>query len=133
MERISHLTNEYFVSGTESGEINLWNIMKKKPILTTQSTESNKNYILSLDCLVNSDLCVTGSWDGFIKFWKIDLFSKQIECVNKINQDGFINDLSISKNGVLFGAISQEHRLGRWFRNSEVKNGVFVVKLPLNS
>lgn len=39
--------------------------------------------------------------------------------------------MSISKNGILVGTISQEHRFGRWFRNANVKNGIFVSKLGL--
>lgn len=131
MERITNLSNQFFVSGTQTGELDLWSINKKKPLLTTQATESSSFYITSLTAITLSDLCITGSWDGYLKFWKVDILNKKIECVQQFKQPGFINDLAVTKNGILFGGLGQEHRLGRWIRTTDVKNGVFVMKIPL--
>ena len=43
---------------------------------------------------------------------------------------GFVNALQLSPNGrFIMAAVGQEHRLGRWSRIAEARNG--VIKLPL--
>jgi ribosomal RNA-processing protein 9 len=47
-------------------------------------------------------------------------------------QDGFVNSLSFSKSGrYLIAGIGQEHRLGRWWRLQNVRNGIYIIHLPI--
>jgi hypothetical protein len=44
---------------------------------------------------------------------------------------GFVNGLAISNTGrFLMAAVGQEHRLGRWSRNSAARNAIQLI--PLN-
>ena len=47
-----------------------------------------------------------------------------------IEVPGFVNSLKFSEDGsTLVAGVGQEHRLGRWWRNAEAKNSIWVVKL----
>ena len=44
---------------------------------------------------------------------------------------GFVNGLVVAPSGrFVVAAVGQEHRLGRWFRVREARNGCAVVNLP---
>jgi hypothetical protein len=45
-------------------------------------------------------------------------------------QVGFVNSLQFSVDGqVLVAGLGQEHKLGRWWRIKEAKNGVRIIRL----
>lgn len=45
-------------------------------------------------------------------------------------QIGFVNHLEFTPSGKhLIAAVSQEHRLGRWWRMKEAKNVVHIIPL----
>lgn len=99
-----------------------------------------------------SDLFVSGSWDGQIRFWKISEDIKSFEAVGSLDAPGYVNSLQLSslapvgggKKGkvggnkqslggksrvLLTAALGQEHKFGRWIRFSEAKNQALVVVL----
>jgi ribosomal RNA-processing protein 9 len=44
-----------------------------------------------------------------------------------------VNSLSFSRSGqYLIAGVGQEHRLGRWWRLKEARNGVMIIRLPVN-
>jgi ribosomal RNA-processing protein 9 len=54
-------------------------------------------------------------------------------CVSLVLQKGFVNGLAFAQSGrFLAAAVGQEHRLGRWWSHKAVKNGLALVKLPLD-
>ncbi len=70
----------------------------------------------------------SGSRDGFIRLWKCS--NKSLEEVQKIAAVGFVNALAFSADGKhLVAGLGQEHRLGRWWRTKEAKNGLAVITL----
>ena len=47
---------------------------------------------------------------------------------------GFINALAFTSDGQhLIAAVGQEHRLGRWWRDSSAKNSVVIIPLQQSS
>ena len=177
MDRIAMIDDDTFVTGSDNGSISLWSIHKKKavftlplahgvdPALTPQeasadvtpdeeldeSTRGGKQarWITALRAIPFSDIVVSGSWDGYVRAWKISQDKRRIESLGVVgttsNTDedpqgsikGIINDLSIvdkgdrGKDGVrIAAAIGKEHRLGRWKGMPDGKDRVIVFEVP---
>lgn len=59
---------------------------------------------------------------------------KRLEALLQIPVEGFVNGLSFANGGKqLFVAVGQEHRLGRWWRNSAAKNAILIFELELEN
>lgn len=168
LEACSMIDDNHFITGGDSGTISLWNLGKKKPIFNfavahgvhfheseTEGIIEQPRSITSLACLPFSDVFASGSYDGYIKLWKIDSKLKSFEFLTQIEAKGFINSLQIlspprsqtnlSKdydcnqikspepiNGpievLVVAATGQEPRLGRWQKlsNEHGKNSLVV-------
>ncbi|KAF8473935.1 WD40-repeat-containing domain protein [Kalaharituber pfeilii] len=107
MDCVSMIDEEHFVTGSDNGSISLWTINKKKPIYTypvahgkpdpLQSTsytaESSVNEstfpppppqprpITALAAVPYSDTFFSGSYDGYVRVWKVSADKKRIEAV----------------------------------------------------
>ncbi len=47
---------------------------------------------------------------------------------------GVVNGLALGQSGrVMVAGVGQEHRMGRWTRHSDARNGLLVVRLPITS
>ena len=104
----------------------------------------------SLDCCFSVALVGVGDGGGNLVTYHSSgfVYSKQLfpcwllcqfpECHVSIQcflclslQCGFINCLQFAQSGEhLVAGVGQEHRLGRWWRDSSVRNGVAVIPLP---
>ena len=120
----------------DNGQISLWSTRKKTPVCSKTNAhgidEKNETsrWISSLAILQTSDFIATGSYDGFIRLWKVNSKLKAITQLEEIKVEGFVNDLAFTSDGkVLVAAIGQEHRLGRWWRNTEAKNQLMCIQL----
>lgn len=70
-----------------------------------------------------------GSCDGFIRIWKVSDNGRNLNELYKIPVTGFVNSLAFTSNGShLIAAVSQEHRLGRWWRMKDAKNNIIVIE-----
>jgi len=132
IECVRFINEDHFISGNDEGMVCIWNINKKKPIITIKSAHSpdaHQPWITAVGSLRNSDLVATGSCDGMIRVWKCtDRFVALVPLL-EIPVKGCVNDIRITNSGYLVAAIGQEHRLGRWFRIKEARNRVLVVKI----
>ncbi|KAL2760616.1 hypothetical protein ACRALDRAFT_1059601 [Sodiomyces alcalophilus JCM 7366] len=103
MDRIAMLDDELFVTGSDNGALSLWSVAKKKPLHilplahgleepllpTEASAESaptdevvppaQPRWITALRTIPYSDLILSGSWDGYIRVWKLSEDKKKIE------------------------------------------------------
>lgn len=78
----------------------------------------------------HTDLVASGSCDGFVRLWKCGPNHSSLTEISQIPVKGFVNALAFSSSGsFLLAAVGQEHRLGRWTRLGDARNG--LVKLPL--
>uniref|UniRef100_A0A8C4Q0M6 U3 small nucleolar RNA-interacting protein 2 n=1 Tax=Eptatretus burgeri TaxID=7764 RepID=A0A8C4Q0M6_EPTBU len=132
------LINEmHMVSGDDDGSLMLWNVQKKKPLVivphvhgSIQGEAGQMCWVTSVAALLNSDLVASGSYDGFLRLWQCGKFFKSLVPILKIELAGFINALKFSSDGkFIVAGVGQEHRLGRWWRYKDVKNGVLIIPL----
>ncbi|KAG4304905.1 hypothetical protein PORY_001580, partial [Pneumocystis oryctolagi] len=157
---ITMVDENHFLTGSDNGNICLWSIYKRKPIFTIycahgyDSIKSSSQYsaeihtsffpspqprwITSLTCLPYSNIFLSGSWDGYIKLWKLssDLKSFSLITENALPIEGVINRLCViekgkrAKNGIIIiAAVGKENRLGRWFKSEKGKNGIAFFEI----
>jgi ribosomal RNA-processing protein 9 len=91
---------------------------KKKPIFSLKGCHKDNSWLLSSASVRNSDLLATGSYDGFVNFYKFNKDEKTLEKTHEIgDMPGCINDLKFSNSrGDLMLAVShsEEEKFGRW-------------------
>ncbi|KAE8440828.1 hypothetical protein EG329_006409 [Mollisiaceae sp. DMI_Dod_QoI] len=120
--------------------------------------EPQPRWITALATIPYSDVILSGSWDGQLRAWKISDDKKKIESISVIgtacfmenghvngnvhdaehsNVRGVINDISVfergdrGKDGVcVVVAVGKEHRMGRWQKQKDGKNGAVVFEIP---
>ncbi|PVU99429.1 hypothetical protein BB559_000730 [Furculomyces boomerangus] len=173
VDSVLMVDEETFITGGDSGAISLWSTSRKKPIFIhhlahgiekiypesttkkeTDTSDANANlsprWIISLAGIPLSDMFVSGSWDGYLRIWKIDQNrNKGFRLINAIPIDGYINQVVVVENGppssktnsvkvkvnpVTIGvAVGQEHKFGRWGRMKSVRNHVKTIQLEPSS
>ncbi|XP_069792959.1 U3 small nucleolar RNA-interacting protein 2 [Narcine bancroftii] len=135
---IQLINEEYMVSGADDGSLALWTVTKKKPLVTVKAAHGiqgdpgieQPNWITSVTALLNSDLVASGSHNSQIRLWKCGEGFKQLEPLFDIPVVGFVNCLKFSNFGdFLVAGVGQEHRLGRWWRLKDAKNGIYIIPL----
>ncbi|RAL08986.1 ribosomal RNA-processing protein RRP9 [Aspergillus homomorphus CBS 101889] len=103
---VAPLPPNHFVTGSDSGSISLWSVHKKKPLHTIplahgldplppldelsaevdQATAASNSrhlrrmprWITALATVPGTDIVLSGSWDGFIRAWKISSDKRKI-------------------------------------------------------
>ncbi|OWF42493.1 U3 small nucleolar RNA-interacting protein 2-like isoform X2 [Mizuhopecten yessoensis] len=143
---VALINESNFVSGADDNSISLWVVTKKKPLVMVRNAHgrpdtdvnenrhnpvtSSENWITALTSLQHTDLIASGSKDGCIRLWKAGQDMKSLTPLFTVPVNGFVNSLKFSKDGdMLVAGIGQEHRLGRWWRIKEARNGAVVIKL----
>jgi ribosomal RNA-processing protein 9 len=128
--------------------ISLWDINRKKPVFTysiahgineheseSEGIIGTPYWITALATLPYSDVFASGSWDGFVRLWKISSNNRSFAQVAQIPVAGVINDLQIlttpAKKTILSLGIGQELTLGRWIRLKKAQNGARLLELPV--
>ena len=97
----------------------------------TDATNGEPRWVSALATKNNSDTVVSGSRDGYIGIWAVGEGFRSLKQVGQVSLSGFVNCLSISAcGGWLVAGVGQEHRLGRWWRDSSVKNRLHTVAIP---
>lgn len=156
IDAIAYVNPQFFLTGSQDGSICLWNINQKKsrgkilnahPFLSTpqasapQTSESGGgggqgigtagHWIVSVAACKNSDLAASGSSDGVVRLW--GLHAGGFRPLLPIPaMTGYVNALAFASSGrFLLAALGQEHRLGRWDRNSTARNALAIVPLPV--
>lgn len=132
LDEVKLLDEEHFVSGSDNGTIGLWSVLKKKPLYSVPEAHGSDNevprWITSLATLLNSDLFASGSYDGTIRLWKVCDSYKKFEPLFSVEANGFVNCMQFSSDGKqLYAAVGQEHKSGRWFKDSRAKNGLLII------
>ncbi|KAH6570267.1 hypothetical protein BASA60_007871 [Batrachochytrium salamandrivorans] len=114
IDAVALIDEDHFVSGSDSGAISLWNVMKKKPFFTflrahgprsrvlmngqdslvsSSGTDDMCNWITALASVPYSDLFASGSCDGYVKLWKISDNKRSFSLLNSIPMCGFVNSI----------------------------------------
>ena len=172
-----------FVTGSDNGALSLWSVNRKKPLQTiplahgrdpplppeemSASTDAHTSakpgprlprYITAIAAVPFADLILTGSWDGWIRAWRVGSDKRSIESIGKVGriplQDvdgmavdgetgsdgtslirGIINGLSVQERGdrgkdglCVVAAVGKEPRLARWMA-AKVPNTLYVFEV----
>ncbi|KAI8984324.1 WD40-repeat-containing domain protein [Mycotypha africana] len=152
LDCLAQIDESMFVTGGDSGLISLWDIQRKKPVfslptahgLNTVASESEGDintpyWITALASLKFSDLFVSGSWDGYIRLYKLAQDNRSFKEIGKLPVNGVVNDIQIkqlfpSKRTLIVVAVGQELKLGRWIRlKNGVKNCTKIFELEMTS
>lgn len=140
-----------FISTTDDGTLLKWRTSNKQPQFTLanahngcsfpnieniQSSEivesSNMNtkyWITSLAVLPFSDICASGSHDGYVKIWSV---SNELKLLSCIKLSGVIVSLLFIRDGqYLLIGVSRETKLGRWITVPKqlIQEGIHQIKL----
>lgn len=168
MDRVAMIDEEIFITGGDNGSLSLWSINKKKPVYTLPLAHGREpapkeedrfegpnpepgvvvrdqpRWITALKTVPYSDVVLSGSWDGWVRVWKVSADKKKLEevgAIGGVGEDGepvvkgVINDIAMfergerAKDGLsVVVAVGKEHRMGRWKREKG-KNGLIVLEV----
>lgn len=136
IDTVKKIDSAHFVTGSDCGGISVWGMLKKKPLSSVSNAHGidiingQPNWITSVGALANSDLVVSGSYNGTLKFWRCSNNYKSLVPLFNIPVKGFVNDLVFTNDGSrLIVAVGNEHKFGRWHNVTGVKNSLHVIKL----
>ena len=157
VDSIKLLDEQHFITCGEDGHLSLWNVNRKKPVCTiprahgSDPTNNDPRWISAIATQHNTDLIVSASCDGIVRLWKctekfrslveiaaIPLDNFLIDITDKSSsieswKSGFVNAVCVHPTGrALIIGIGQEHRLGRWWRFKEARNGIIVLPLSVH-
>ncbi|KAJ9088890.1 pre-rRNA processing protein [Entomophthora muscae] len=154
VDKVAMLDESNFVTGGDSGSLCLWHTSKKKPTDIYPvahglfSSNGQPCEITALASIPYTDLIISGSCDGNLKFWKVGFGSKRsISPLFSIPLAGFINSISVStkdpnhhqavlKKGeppvyYVLVSLSRQPIHGRWNTIEGVKDGFVKIEIPL--
>ncbi|XP_038128914.1 U3 small nucleolar RNA-interacting protein 2 isoform X1 [Cyprinodon tularosa] len=136
------INEEHMITGADDGSVSLWSVNKKKPLSTVKQAHGchgdagmeQPHWVASVAALQNSDTVASGasgcSHNSQVNVWKCGQNFRRLELLFSVPVSGFINSLKFSSSGqFLVAGVGQEHRLGRWWRLKEAKNGIYIIPL----
>jgi ribosomal RNA-processing protein 9 len=148
IDRIAMIDDDTFVTASDNGSLSLWNIHKKKavhtlplahgldaPIPIDQASAEleldesldergrggkQPRWITALAAIPFSDVLISGSWDGYVRAWKISADKRRIEPLGALGviaesveslleQEGLTSD-SLSKSAFEAIQIDDAHK-----------------------
>ncbi|KTG42908.1 hypothetical protein cypCar_00007498 [Cyprinus carpio] len=118
--------------------ISVWTVNKKKPVSTVKQAHGSHGntgleqpyWVSSVAALHNSDIVASGSHNSAVQLWKCGQGFRGLEPLFSVPMTGFVNSLKFSNSGkFLVAGVGQEHRLGRWWRIKEARNGIYIIPL----
>lgn len=136
IEGIKLVNDKTFITFGQDGGLALWTTFKKRHhciVKAAHGYQSNglPNWLTAAAALVNTDFLASGSMDGFVRFWKVDTeHHRKLQPLFTIAVPGVINSLAFTASGShLVAGVGQEHKLGRWYRETPAKNSIVVIPL----
>ncbi|XP_056381099.1 U3 small nucleolar RNA-interacting protein 2 [Hyla sarda] len=130
------INEEHMVSGADDGSLAIWNVSKKKPLARIKAAHGRNGeagleqpyWVSAVAAALNSDVVVSGSHDGNVRLWQCAQGFRGLQPLCTIPLVGFVNSLQFSSSAdFLIAGVGQEHRLGRWWRIKEAKNGLYII------
>ena len=141
IDNVQMITDDMFISGGQNGDLCLWKETQKKCIATAtnahglEGSSSTAKWISSLCAIKMSDVVLSGSNDGNLKFWSVRKREEDskatIREIKSLPIDGFINSIAVSNQIVAVGT-GREHKYGRWCVEKGNKNKIYVFKLDVD-
>jgi ribosomal RNA-processing protein 9 len=141
IDRVAMLDDELFITGSDNGALSLWSISRKKPLFviprahgleellkaTEVSAEENPEkadlpapqprWITALKTVPYSDVILSGSWDGYVRAWRLSEDKRRLEPIGTLGiAGGSEKDIDVQGND-LNGA-------GKWAPKANDKSRV---------
>jgi ribosomal RNA-processing protein 9 len=90
--------------------------------------------ISALGSLRGSDLAVSGSYDGYLRLWKLMMGqtrdNRSMEPCDEIPLTGHVNSIAVGpKARFCVVAVGQEPKMGRWNRVAGAKNRFGIIRM----
>ncbi|XP_073682241.1 U3 small nucleolar RNA-interacting protein 2 isoform X1 [Garra rufa] len=138
---IQLINEEHMVTGGDDGTISIWTVNKKRPVSTVKQAHGSHGntgleqpyWVSSVAALHNSDIVASGascSHNSAVQLWKCGQGFRGLEPLFSVPMAGFVNSLKFSNSGkFIVAGVGQEHRLGRWWRIKEARNGLYIIPL----
>jgi ribosomal RNA-processing protein 9 len=132
VDTVTGIDQERMLSGSQDGELNLWNVTMKRPLASLNLGASC--WFNELKAVRFSDVAFGSGQDGLLRCWRyakesVDGERPQLkirDAMTPLAVPGFINDIAIGKK-IVVCAVGREHKLGRWNYSKDRKNGVLIV------
>lgn len=134
MDRVACLDDETFVTGSDNGSLSLWNIHKKKPVHTyplahgmdpplplemvsaeehppiEAQTKPTARWITALRAIPFANVFVTGSWDGYVRAWRLSADKRRIEPLGRLgcvesSVDHLLDEFGLSSSSLSSSAL----------------------------
>lgn len=124
LDRVLQIDTQLFITGSDNGSLSLYSLHKKKalhvfplahgydpPVPASQSlseadvserrtnADPTPRYITAIAGIPLSDLFLTGSWDGYIRVWRLGDDLKRIERVGVIGKE-LVNEKTVFDNDI---------------------------------
>jgi ribosomal RNA-processing protein 9 len=107
------------------------NVIENKIDYSNETQCQIANPIMSIDCVRNTDLLVSGSNNGILNVYKYSKKESSIEI--KLQHEirgGCVNDIKISNDhSFMVLGIGKDCKFGRWDCSKRAKNGISLVKI----
>lgn len=148
MDCVRALDPTHFATGSQNGDVSVWDAKKKKPVFTSKAHPFG--WVSAIGGVFGSDLMVSGSWKSPLVFHSLNLnkgtslksfklSSPNVRWIRgsffkkwslKWKQEGIVADLKFSKSHKLLCVVENgEHRLGRWISLPKAKNKLRIIRL----
>jgi ribosomal RNA-processing protein 9 len=138
-DAVTVIKDDWFVSGHEDGLLSLWMSDKKRAVSSVEhahghDSNGGNRSVVSLASIKGSDVVASGSYDGYLRFWKVQsgrkLDERSISALCTVPLHGFINGIAFGpKAKFVVATVGQEHRGGRWERVARAKNRLTIIQL----
>ncbi|MBN3302111.1 U3IP2 protein, partial [Amia calva] len=135
---IQLINEEHMITGADDGSVAVWSVGRKKPLATVKQAHGcqgdgglqQPHWISAVAALLNSDTVASGSHNSKVQLWRCAEGFRSLQPLFEVPVAGFVNSLKFSNSGnFLVAGVGQEHRLGRWWRIKEAKNGLYIIPL----
>ncbi|KAI8868899.1 WD40 repeat-like protein, partial [Ramicandelaber brevisporus] len=107
IDAVAMIDEDRYITGGDTGVISLWSIHKKKPVFVFHAAHGYENpkvlgwntrrprAITAVAALPHSDMFMTGSWDGYVRLWKLAEDNKSFIQFGAVPAKGIVNCISL--------------------------------------
>jgi len=113
IDAVAMLTPSSFVSGAQDGSLVLWSSLRKKQLSSVHLAHGRGGaatgsgspcWISALAAPAVSDVVISGSCDGAVRFWHADEEGRSLSAIGETPLAGFVNGLAVAPSGKFVAA-----------------------------
>jgi ribosomal RNA-processing protein 9 len=129
---VTAVDEETFITGSDNGSLSLWSVQRKKPVFTVPLAHGTDEpltldeayaeeassgvlkdkerpgrrkprWITAIATIPLADVVVTGSWDGWVRVWRVTKDRRRIEAVGVIGNESFLTTTALTNGSLTNG------------------------------